>query len=645
MISIDNLSVSFGGWDLFSNISLLINPRDRIGLVGKNGAGKSTLLKVLVGEQVPSQGGVSKNGDCTIGYLPQQMALADTTSIFAEVEKAFAPLLKLEKEIASLTEQITQRDDYQSAEYEKLLHRLNDANDHYNILGGATREAEIEKALLGLGFKREDFQRPTKEFSGGWRMRIELAKLLLGRPSLMLLDEPTNHLDIESIQWLESYLKDYAGSVVLISHDKAFLDNVTTRTVEISLGKIYDYKAPYSKYLALRAERRAQQIATFNNQQRSIAKTEEFIEKFRYKATKSNQVQSRIKALERMDRVEVDEEDLSSVRIKFPPSPRSGKIVYEVKGVGKSFGDKRVFSGADFVIESGEKIALVGRNGEGKTTFARMMMGELQPSEGELKRGHNVSVAYFAQNQDDLMNGDFTVFDTVDKVAVGDIRTKLRDILAAFLFRGEDIDKKVRVLSGGERSRLAMAKLMLEPANLMILDEPTNHLDMRSKDILKNALKNYNGTLVVVSHDREFLDGLVDKVYEFRDGGVKEYLGGIYDFLHRRKIEDIKEIEVKNTGSKEVRSVDGKDDYRRKKEQDRNLRQVTKQIEDTEKSITIKEEDISLWEKKLADPSVYGLELSDETIFQSYQQAKKELETLLHRWEQLHYEFEITKNR
>ena len=522
MISLDNLTVSYGGWTLFDNISFLINPKDRIGLVGKNGAGKTTLLKLIVGEQQPTSGAVSKNGECTVGYLPQQMKVADTTTLVEETASAFKEVLALEAEIAALTREIAERTDYESPAYEALLHRLNDAQDHYHILGGETRDADIEKTLLGLGFKRSDFGRATSEFSGGWRMRIELAKLLLRRPSIFLLDEPTNHLDIESIQWLEEYLKSYNGAVLVISHDRAFLDNVTTRTVELSLGKIYDYKVPYSKYVVLRAEQ-----------------TEEFIEKFRYKPTKSNQVQSRIKQLERIERIEVDEEDAATLNIKFPPAPRSGQIVAEVKEAGMSFGAKHVFSGADFTIERGQKIALVGRNGEGKTTFARMLIGQLAPTEGSIRLGANVRVGYYAQNQDDLMEGEFTVYDTLDRVAVGDIRTRLRDILGAFLFRGEEVDKKVKVLSGGERSRLAMARLMLEPYNLLVLDEPTNHMDMRSKDILKRALQKYDGTVVVVSHDREFLDGIVDKVYEFRDGGVKEYLGGIYYFLEKRKLDSL----------------------------------------------------------------------------------------------------------
>ena len=569
MISLDNLTISYGGWTLFDGISFMINPKDRIGLVGKNGAGKTTLLRVITGEQQPTEGAVTINGECTIGYLPQQMRVADTTSLVAETAKAFEEVLRIEANIERLTAEIASRTDYESEEYAELIHRLNEANDRYHILGGDTRDADIERTLLGLGFKRTDFERPTREFSGGWRMRIELAKLLLRRPSIFLLDEPTNHLDIESIQWLEEYLKNYNGAVLLISHDRAFLDNVTTRTVEISLGKAYDYKVPYSKYVVLRQERRAQQMAAYENQQRLIEKTEEFIEKFRYKPTKSNQVQSRIKQLEKLDRIEVDEEDLSRLNIKFPPAPRTGQIVAEVKEVGKAFGEKRIFSGVEFTIERGQKIALVGRNGEGKTTFARMLIGELEPTEGDIKLGANVNIGYYAQNQDDLMDGEFTVFDTLDRVAVGDIRTRLRDILGAFLFRGEDIEKKVKVLSGGERSRLAMARLMLEPYNLLILDEPTNHMDMRSKDILKDALQKYDGTVVVVSHDREFLDGLVDRIYEFRDGGVREYLGDIWYFLEKRKVESLQEIERKDkpvaTEKNTAESSTGKLSYEQKK--------------------------------------------------------------------------------
>ena len=643
MISLDNLSVSYGGWTLFDGISFLINEKDRIGLVGKNGAGKTTLLRIITGEQQPTEGAVTMNGECTIGYLPQQMRVADTTTLKAETEKAFDEVLRLEAEIAALTAEVAERTDYESEEYEALLHRMNDAQDRYHILGGDTREADIEKTLLGLGFKRTDFDRATSEFSGGWRMRIELAKLLLRRPSIFLLDEPTNHLDIESIQWLEEYLRNYNGAVLLISHDRAFLDNVTTRTVELSLGHIYDYKVPYSKFVELRAERRAQQMAAYENQQKLIEKTEEFIEKFRYKPTKSNQVQSRIKQLEKLERIEVEEEDLATLNIKFPPAPRSGQIVAEIKEVGKAFGEKRIFSDATFTIERGQKIALVGRNGEGKTTMARMIIGELEQTEGTIKLGANVNIGYYAQNQDDLMDGEFTVFDTLDRVAVGDIRTRLRDILGAFLFRGEDIDKKVKVLSGGERSRLAMARLMLEPYNLLVLDEPTNHMDMRSKDILKRAIQKYDGTVIVVSHDRDFLDGMVDRIYEFRDGGVKEYLGGIYYFLEKRKVDSLQEIERKDTpiattSAKE--SSTGKLSYEQKKEQEKILRKLRKAVETIEAELAEIEAKIAAYDEKFATATEYN-----EADYAAYNDLKAQYDKQMHEWEKASYELEITENQ
>ena len=647
MISLDNLTVSYGGWTLFDNISFLINPKDRIGLVGKNGAGKTTLLKLIVGEQQPTSGTVTVNGECTVGYLPQTMRVHDTTSLVEETAKAFEEVLAIEADIERLTAEIAERTDYESEAYEQLLHRLAEQQDHYQILGGDTREADIEKTLLGLGFKRSDFGRATSEFSGGWRMRIELAKLLLKRPSIFLLDEPTNHLDIESIQWLEDYLKNYSGAVLLISHDRAFLDNVTNRTVELSLGKVTDYKVPYSKYVVLRAERRQQQMAAYENQQRMIEKTEEFIEKFRYKPTKSNQVQSRIKQLERLDRLEIEEEDLATLNIKFPPAPRSGQIVADIREAGMSFGNKHVFSGANFTIEKGDKIALVGRNGEGKTTLARMLIGQLTPTEGEIKLGANVNIGYYAQNQDDLMDGDFTVFDTLDRVAVGDIRTRLRDILGAFLFRGEDIDKKVKVLSGGERARLAMARMMLEPRNLLVLDEPTNHMDMRSKDILKNALMKYDGTVVVVSHDREFLDGMVDKIYEFRDGGVKEYLGGIYYFLEKRKLESLQEIERRNTPVKEAvvktdaptSQLSGKASYEQKKEQEKLLRKLRKAVETIEERLAKIETQIAEYDRKFATATDYV-----EEDYKAYNELKAEYDHEMHEWEKASYELELTEN-
>ena len=660
MISLDNLTVSYGGWTLFDNISFLINPKDRIGLVGRNGAGKTTLLRIITGEQQPTSGHVTLNGECTIGYLPQTMRVADTTTLAEETAKAFDEVLRLEAEIASLTREIAERTDYESAGYEQLLHRLNDAQDHYHILGGDTREADIEKTLLGLGFKRTDFGRATSEFSGGWRMRIELAKLLLRRPSIFLLDEPTNHLDIESIQWLEEYLKNYNGAVLLISHDRAFLDNVTNRTVELSLGKVTDYKVSYSKYVVLRAARRAQQMAAYENQQRMIEKTEEFIEKFRYKPTKSNQVQSRIKQLERLERLEIEEEDLSTLNIKFPPAPRSGQIVAEINEAGMSFGTKHVFSGANFIIEKGDKIALVGRNGEGKTTLARMLIGQLTPTEGSVRLGANVNIGYYAQNQDDLMDGEFTVYDTLDRVAVGDIRTRLRDILGAFLFRGEDIDKKVKVLSGGERARLAMARMMLEPRNLLILDEPTNHMDMRSKDILKSAIMKYDGTVVVVSHDREFLDGMVQKVYEFRDGGVKEYLGGIYYFLEKRKLESLQEIERRDAPAKPAANpaanpaaksaaqpaanrdaaASGKLTYEQRKEQEKQLRKLRRAVETVEAELAEIEKQIAAYDAKFAAATEYN-----EADYKAYNDLKARYDHQMHEWEKASYELEIVEEQ
>ena len=660
MISLDNLTVSYGGWTLFDNISFLINPKDRIGLVGRNGAGKTTLLRIITGEQQPTSGHVTLNGECTIGYLPQTMRVADTTTLAEETAKAFDEVLRLEAEIASLTREIAERTDYESAGYEQLLHRLNDAQDHYHILGGDTREADIEKPVLGLGIKSTDIGRVTNEFSGGWRMRIELAKLLLRRPSIFLLDEPTNHLDIESIQWLEEYLKNYNGAVLLISHDRAFLDNVTNRTVELSLGKVTDYKVSYSKYVVLRAERRAQQMAAYENQQRMIEKTEEFIEKFRYKPTKSNQVQSRIKQLERLERLEIEEEDLSTLNIKFPPAPRSGQIVAEINEAGMSFGTKHVFSGANFIIEKGDKIALVGRNGEGKTTLARMLIGQLTPTEGSVRLGANVNIGYYAQNQDDLMDGEFTVYDTLDRVAVGDIRTRLRDILGAFLFRGEDIDKKVKVLSGGERARLAMARMMLEPRNLLILDEPTNHMDMRSKDILKSAIMKYDGTVVVVSHDREFLDGMVQKVYEFRDGGVKEYLGGIYYFLEKRKLESLQEIERRDAPAKPAANpaanpaaksaaqpaanrdaaASGKLTYEQRKEQEKQLRKLRRAVETVEAELAEIEKQIAAYDAKFAAATEYN-----EADYKAYNDLKARYDHQMHEWEKASYELEIVEEQ
>lgn len=640
MISVNNITVTFAGEDLFKNISFIIGEGDRIGLVGKNGAGKSTLLRIITSEIVPTSGSVSFGSDVTVGYLAQQMRISDGKTLFEETATAFYEVQELEAKIEAVNNEIAQREDYHSDSYSNLLHKFQELNDRYHIIGSVNRDAEIEKTLRGLGFKRSDFTRQTSEFSGGWRMRIELAKILLRRPSVMLLDEPTNHLDIESIGWLEKYLKDYKGAVVLISHDRKFLDTITTRTVEIMLGKAYDYKVPYSKFVELRRERREQQKAAYENQQKMIAQNEEFIERFRYKPSKSNQVQSRVKQLEKIDIIEIDDEDNSSLNMRFAPAPRSGQIVLEVKDAGKSFGEKHIFSGAEFTLERGEKIAFVGRNGEGKTTFARMTVGQTDTTRGSIRIGHNVNIGYFAQNQDDLMDGDFTVFDTLDRVAVGDIRTRLRDILGAFLFRGEDVDKKVKVLSGGERSRLAMARLMLEPYNMLILDEPTNHMDMRSKDILKQALKEYDGTVIVVSHDREFLDGLVNKIYEFRDGVVKEHLCGIYEFLEKREMESLSELDLPTNQvkiedtSKEISS--SKLSYVERKENEKQLRKLRNDIAKLEADCETLENEIADMDIKLSNPEKYGLNLSDAKVFEGYNALKRNLDEKMNEWEKAH---------
>ena len=548
MISLDDITLSFGGYTLLDNISLHIGDRDRIGLVGKNGAGKSTMLKLIMGLQSPTSGHITKTSDQKIGYLPQIMEHAKDKSVIDEVMTVYADLHKLDERLDKVSAQLAERTDYESDEYRRLMVELNEISDRLTLAQSESPAESAERTLLGLGFKKSEFSRMTATFSQGWNMRIELAKILLRKPDVLLLDEPTNHLDIESIQWLEDYLQGYGGAIVLISHDRRFLDNCTERTVEVMLGHLYDYKVPYSKFVGLRAERIAQQRAAYDNQQRMIEKTEEFIEKFRYKPTKSNQVQSRVKQLEKIQRIEIDDEDLETLCVKFPPAPRSGDVAFQVKDAVIGYSDcsprKVILSGANLEIKRGEKVAFVGRNGEGKTTMMKILMGLLEPFEGEAKVGYNVDIGYYAQNQEDVLVKSDTVYDTLDKIAVGDIRMKLRDILAAFLFKGEDIDKKVAVLSGGERSRLAMAKLMLKAHNLLALDEPTNHMDIRSKEVLKQALASYDGTLIVVSHDRDFLSGLVDKIYEFGDGRVREHLGGVDDFLRRKKAESFRDIEA-----------------------------------------------------------------------------------------------------
>lgn len=601
------------------------------------------MLKIIAGLQQPTSGTVNIPKDMTIGYLPQQMQISDSRTVMKEAEQAFAHIFELQSRIDRMNRELSNRTDYDSQDYHDLIERVTDANEQLTMIGAANYQAEIEKTLMGLGFVREDFDRPTSEFSGGWRMRIELAKLLLQRPDVLLLDEPTNHLDIESIQWLENFLATRANAVVLVSHDRAFIDAVTTRTIEISLGRIYDYKVNYSKYVQLRAERLEQQQRAFENQQKQIQDTEAFIERFRYKATKAVQVQSRIKQLEKIDRIEVDEVDTSRLNLKFPPAPRSGDFPVIAQGVGKTYGNHVVFANADFTIRRGEKVAFVGKNGEGKSTLVKCIMGEID-YDGTLKIGHNVKIGYFAQNQAQLLDENLTVFDTIDRVAVGDIRTKIRDILGAFMFGGEASDKKVKVLSGGEKTRLAMIRLLLEPVNLLILDEPTNHLDMKTKDILKQAIKDFNGTVIVVSHDREFLDGLVDKVYEFGNKRIKEHLGGIYDFLQRKKMETLQDLERNNNvGSKSVSNNSGdkeisetKLSYEERKELQRQIKRLEKAIADNEKRVEQIEAEIQSVEEQLASPEG----ASDTQLYEKHGALKKTLDEVMENWTELSEQLE-----
>ncbi len=642
MVSVEKISLHFGGFELFKEISFMINPRDRIGLTGKNGAGKTTLLKIIAGIDSPSSGQVTLPKELTIGYLPQQMTVNDTRTLILEVEKAFDGLIRLRAEMEDLHNQIAERDDYHSDEYLQLLDHLNDKSHHFEILGGDNYSAEIEKTLIGLGFERSDFERSTSEFSGGWRMRIELAKLLLQKPDVFLLDEPTNHLDIESIQWLEDFLKNYRGAVMLVSHDKAFLDNVTNRTIHISLGRISDQKMNYSTFMTWRKEQREQQLSAYRNQQKQIEDAERFIERFRYKATKAVQVQSRIKALDKLERLEIEEEDDAALSIRFSPAVRSGNLVTEGRMISKRYGEHEVLQDIDLTIHRGEKIAFVGRNGEGKTTLARIIMQELEYT-GELKIGHNVKIGYCAQNQAELLDPALTVLDTIDRIAVGDIRTKIRDLLGAFLFSGEDIDKKVSVLSGGERSRLAMIKLLLQPVNFLVLDEPTNHLDMRSKEILKQALVNFDGTVLIVSHDREFLDGLVTCVYEFRNKKIRQHLGGIYDFLWKKKMESLRELEKKDplvqkpevevTVNAEIQTELSFDE---KKNINRTISKLEKSIEGIETRIAGLEKKLAGMDELLADSS----RITAADFFQEYEQVKSDLAGAFREWEEEHLALE-----
>ncbi len=632
MISVDNLTVEFGGFTLFDGVSFVVNKKDRIALVGKNGAGKSTMLKIFAGLQSPTSGAISKPKEVTIGYLPQQMTLTDTRTVREEAETAFDHVRQLEETINRLNEELANRTDYESAGYQALIDRVTSLSEHYQMMGGNNYYAELERTLIGLGFKRSDLDRPTAEFSGGWRMRIELAKLLLRSPDVLLLDEPTNHLDIESIQWLETFIATRANAVILVSHDRAFLDNTTTRTIEIELGRIYDYRAKYSDYVVLRKERREQQLRAYENQQKMIADTEAFIERFRYKATKAVQVQSRIKQLDKVERIEVDEVDTAMLNLKFPPAPRSGSYPVIAEEVAKRYGDHLIFDHVTFTIHRGDKVAFVGKNGEGKSTLVKCIMGEITDYTGKLELGHNVKIGYFAQNQAQLLDENRTVFETIDYVAQGDIRTKIRDILGAFMFGGEASDKKVKVLSGGERTRLAMIRLLLEPVNLLILDEPTNHLDMRSKDVLKDALKAFDGTVIVVSHDREFLDGLVDKVYEFGNQRVVEHLGGIYDFLEKKKMDNLRELERTTKATSTVvmdeEPSQNKLSYEARKEQSKAIKRQEKAVADLERRIAELESRIAEIETRLATPDG----AADTALYEEYATAKRELSETMDQW-------------
>ncbi|MDM8308081.1 ABC-F family ATP-binding cassette domain-containing protein [Phocaeicola barnesiae] len=640
MISIEGLKVEFGVTPLFEDVSFVINKKDRIALVGKNGAGKSTMLKILAGEQRPTEGTVAVQRNITVGYLPQVMVLSDSRTVMEEAEMAFEHIFEMQERLNRMNQELADRTDYDSESYQELIERFTHDNEHFLMMGGTNYRAEIERTLIGLGFERSDFDRPTSEFSGGWRMRIELAKLLLRRPDVLLLDEPTNHLDIESIQWLEGFLKVSPGAVVLVSHDRAFINNVTNRTIEISCGHIYDYKVPYDEFVVLRKERREQQLRAYENQQKEIKDTEDFIERFRYKATKAVQVQSRIKQLEKIVPIRIDEEDHSTLRLKFPPAIRSGNYPIICEGVKKAYGDHVVFHDVNMTIHRGEKVAFVGKNGEGKSTLVKCIMDQI-PFEGKLVIGHNVQIGYFAQNQAQLLDENLTVFDTIDRVAQGDIRLKIRDILGAFMFGGEASDKKVKVLSGGERSRLAMIRLLLEPVNLLILDEPTNHLDMRSKDVLKDAIRDFDGTVIVVSHDREFLDGLVTKVYEFGGGVVKEHIGGIYDFLQKKKMESLQELQLTQSSApvakeEPVPVSENKLSYEAQKELNRKARKLEKQVAACETHIGELEAQVTEIENRMATPEG----AADRSLYEQYQALKKEITAAEEEWESMLMELE-----
>ena len=636
MVSVNEISVHFGGRTLFEEISFLINKQDRIGLAGRNGAGKSTLLKIIAGEQTPDSGEVTKPNTCTIGYLPQDMTHQPGKTVFDETASAFTEVQALEKKIEHVNEQIATRTDYESDEYMKLLHDMHDYGERMNHLGGYSLHADIESTLIGLGFERKDFTRLTEEFSGGWRMRVELAKLLLRKPDLLLLDEPTNHLDIESIQWLEDFLKNYFGAVLMVSHDKAFLDNITTRTIEITMGRIYDYKSNYSKYLLLRKERKESQIAAAKNQQKYIDKTKILINKFRAKKDKAAFAQSLIKKLDKLEVVEVDSEDTSSLKFKFPPAPRSSRLVVIAEDVKKQYGDKVIFSDVNFRIDRGDRVAFVGRNGEGKSTMSRIIVGE-EKCEGMLKVGESVDVGYYAQNQAEILNGQLTVLETIDETAKGDSRKNVRAILGSFLFTGDDVFKQVKVLSGGEKGRLAMCKLLLQPHSLLVLDEPTNHLDMRSKDVLKTALQQYDGTLILVSHDRDFLQGLTNRVFEFRHGNVKQHTGDINEYLRDRKVGSFRQIEQEKITSQKAKVVEEepKEDNWEKKQNEKVNRDLQIKVSKSEKQIEKLETEIKTIDEKLSNPEHYQQTVSDKDFFSNYEKLKKQLEEEMKKWEEL----------
>jgi len=640
MISVNNLSIHYTGTDLISNASFLVNDRDRVGLVGKNGSGKTTLLNIIAGTLVAQKGEVVIPANTSIGYLQQEMETNSHKRVLDEALTAFEETLKLEQKINKLNEEIASRTDYESKSYQKLINQVTEANERFQVIGGQTMQGDTEKVLLGLGFKRSDFTRPISEFSSGWQMRVELAKILLQKPDVILLDEPTNHLDIESIQWLEEYLENYFGAVVLVSHDRAFLDNVCKRTIEIELGKIYDYKASYSGYVQMREQRLERQLSAYSNQQNQVKQIERFIERFRYKNTKSKQVQSKIKMLDKMEEIQIEDIDKSSIHFRFPPAPRAGKVVLEGIDLGKNYGTLEVLKNTNFAIINGDRVAFVGKNGEGKTTLSRVIVKELEYY-GTLKYGHNVQIGYFAQNQGDYLDPEKTVFETIDDIAVGEMRKQVRNLLGSFLFSGDTIDKKVKILSGGEKSRLSLAKLLLTPSNLLILDEPTNHLDMQSKDILKNALLQFDGTLIIVSHDRDFLQGLTNKVFEFRNKNIKEHLGDIYDFLEYRRLKNLKELEKKTKANADKAAVvsDNKLNYERKKRLERDIRKLTNQITKLEENISKLEEEISEKDNILSNPSEHP-DLDFDALSVEYNDLNSSLENEMQQWELLHSQLE-----